>query len=48
MEKWVNRPNISINEKNLQNLGLKGIRLNPTILNDFFIISKRALDVTVV
>ena len=24
MEKWVNRPHISINEKNLQNLGLKG------------------------
>ena len=24
MEKWVNRPHISINEKSLQNLGLKG------------------------
>ena len=24
IEKWVNRPHISINEKNLQNLGEKG------------------------
>ena len=24
MEKWVKRPYVSINEKNLQNLGLKG------------------------
>ena len=24
IEKWINRPHISINEKNLQNLGLKG------------------------
>ena len=24
MEKWVNHPRISMNEKNLQNFGLKG------------------------
>ena len=23
-EKWLNRPHISINDKNLQNIGLKG------------------------
>ena len=25
MEKWVNHPHISVNEKNLQNLGLENV-----------------------
>ena len=31
MERWLNHPHISINEKNLPNLGLKGnIKFNDT------------------
>ena len=44
MEKWVNHPHIYINEKNLQNLGLK-INIYLTIPNDLLIISKRVFDV---
>ena len=48
MKTWVKRPQISINDKNFQNLGLKEIgKLNVSILNDFFIISNRDFDVTI-
>ena len=49
MQKWINHPHISIIEKNLQKFRPKKKHLlNLTIANDFFIISKRVFDVTVV
>ena len=36
MERWFNHPNIFINEKNLQNFGLKKKFLKKTVPNEFF------------
>ena len=47
MEKWVNHRHISINEKKISKFrSKKKDLLNLTIPNDFFIISKRAFDAT--
>ena len=52
MQKWINHPHISIIEKNLQKFRSKKKHLlnlmTLTLTNDFFIISKRFFDVTVV
>ena len=47
LEKWVSRPCISINGKNLQNVRAQET-LNLTMLSDFFLILKRSFRVMVV
>ena len=49
MQKWIDHRHISIIEKNLQKFrSSKKHLLNLTVANNFFIISKRVFDVTVV
>ena len=43
MENWVNDPHLSINEKNLQNLGLKGNIQIEAYLVTFLSVSKEFL-----